>query len=173
MSHVASINALVADVPIAIVIPVTEPRLDAQIMYGEIHPPGQAVPPHEDLVEEALVAAVVRNDVVRPPHEQVESAIRRLQDHHAGVENGAVVPGGRNLREIEQKIDVAEDDYVGIDEDYLVVVRFLLGSRVSNPLDEPEFPPGFGQHLAFGFRDSAVQEEDKVAFGSGSKEALC
>lgn len=83
------------------------------------------MPPDEDLVEEALVAAVVGDDVVPAVHQHAEGAVGGLDDHDAGVEDVGVVAGGRHLGEVEEEVEVAEDDDVGVDEDELVVVGEL------------------------------------------------
>lgn len=196
--NVTGVDALVRHVPVTVVIPVTEPRLPPQVMYGvefwwvrpeqlvlhaglvcrirpeilqEIDPPRQAVPPHKDLVEVALVAAVVRNDVFAVVHEEIERAVGWLDDHDAGVEEVHVVAGGRHLGEVEEEVEVAEDDDVGVDEDDFVVfgelpeaelavvvfvVGAVFGSRVSDPLDEPELPASSGESGAFGNGDRVV-----------------
>lgn len=83
------------------------------------------MPPHEYLIQKPLVAAVVRNDVVAPIHQNTEGTIRRLDYHDAGIEDRLVVSGGRHLGEMEEDVEVAEDEDVGVDEDDLVVVGEL------------------------------------------------
>lgn len=212
--HVTGIDILIDYIPIAIVISVAEPRLPAQIVYGvdfrrvspekpildsglhgaigpevlkEVDPPGKTVPPHEHLVEEALVAAVVGNHVFAVAHENPEGALGGLDDHYAGVEDREVVAGGRHLREVEEEVEAAKNDDVGVDENDLVVlgqlpepelavvvlvVRPLLRPRVSNAIDHPDLPPGTCQGLAFGSRDGLIQEQDKVALCACLAEAL-
>lgn len=52
------------------------------------------MPPHEDLVKETLVTAVVRDYVFSKLHENSKCAFRGLDDHDAGVEDGHIVAGG-------------------------------------------------------------------------------
>lgn len=117
----------------------------------------------------------------------LERAVGGLDDHDAGVEEVDVVSGGRHLREVEEEVEVAEYDDVGVDEDDLVVVGELpeaelavvvlvvgasLGFRVSDPGYEPELPARGSEILAFGSGDGVVEEEDKVALCAGLEEAL-
>lgn len=45
------------------------------------------MPPHENLVKETLVAAVVGDYVFSVLHEHSKRAVRGLDDHDAGVED--------------------------------------------------------------------------------------
>lgn len=83
------------------------------------------MPPHEHFVQEPLVTAVVRNDVVPEPHQHAERAIRGFDHHDPRIEDGLVVPRGRNLREVEEDVEIPKDDDVGVDEDDLVVIGEL------------------------------------------------
>ncbi|EYU23794.1 hypothetical protein MIMGU_mgv1a014266mg [Erythranthe guttata] len=135
--HVARKLLQLRHVPVTVVVPETHPRLVPQVMQHvqhrrlrleqphlhlprlrtvagpeileEVHAPRDAVPPREDLVQVALVAAVVRFDAVHVLHQEAEGAVRRLHHHHPGVEEGTVVARGGDLRRPEQKVDVAED----------------------------------------------------------------
>ena len=60
------------------------------------------MPPHEDLIKETLVAAVVGDYVFSVLHEHSKRAFRGLDDHDAGVEDRHVVASGRQLREVEE-----------------------------------------------------------------------
>ncbi|PON42379.1 hypothetical protein PanWU01x14_282420 [Parasponia andersonii] len=145
------------------------------------------MPPHEDLVEEALVPSVVGNDVVPVVHEDPERAVRWLHDHDPGVEDGEVVPDGRDLRELEEDVEVPEHGNVGVYEDDLVVVGelpeaelavvvlvvgVLQGPRVSDPGYEPDPPPGLGERRALRWGDGLVDEDDEVPGGAALAEAL-
>lgn len=93
--RVTRVDVVIHHVPVTVIVPVTQPRLPPQVMYRVqlrwvrpeqpvfhglltrsvgpkilqvVHPPRKSVPPHENLVEVALVAAVVRNDVVAVGH---------------------------------------------------------------------------------------------------------
>lgn len=93
--RVTRVHELVLYVPVTVIVPVTQPWLQPQVMYRVqlrrvrpeqpvillllergvgpevlqvVNPSRKSVPPHEDLVEEALVASVVRNDVVTVVH---------------------------------------------------------------------------------------------------------
>lgn len=135
-----------------------------------------------------MVSAVVRDDLVTSVHEDPKRTIGRLDNHNAGVEDGVIIADGGNLREVKEKVEVAKDDDVGVDEDDLVIIselpqpelavivfiiRVLLGPRVSDPGYDPDLPPGCGQGGAFGHGDRLVHQQDKVAFGSGFEKALC
>lgn len=117
----------------------------------------------------------------------LERAVGGLDDHDAGVEEVDVVASGRHLREVEEEVEVAEYDDVGVDEDDLVVVGELpeaelavvvlvvgasLGFRVLDPGYEPELPARGSKSLAFGCGDGVVEEEDEVALCAGLEEAL-
>lgn len=145
------------------------------------------MPPNEHLVEEPLVPAVIRDDVVRPLHEILERAVGGLYDHDAGVEDGDVVSHGGDLGEVEEEVEAAQHDDVGIDEDDLVVVGelpepelavvvlvvgVLLGLGVADAGDEADLPAGGGEGGALGHGDGGVEEEDEVAVRSGLEEAL-
>lgn len=88
---------------------------------------------------------------------------------------------------MEEEVEVAEDNDVGVDEDDLVVVGelpeaelavvvlvvgVLLGVGVPDALDDADLPPGGCEGVALGRGDGVVDEKDEVAFGSGFKEAL-
>lgn len=213
--HVTRVNQLFLHVPVAIIVPVTLPRLPPQVVNGvqlgrvrpdqpvlhplfqrrvrpeilqEVHPPRQPVPPHEHLVKEPLVPSVVRNDVVSEAHQRAERAVRRLDHHDPRVEDSLVVPRGRDLREVEEDVEVSEYDDVGVDEDDLVVVGELpqaelavvvlvvapfLGFRVSDSGYDSDLPARGGEGVAFWGGDGVVYEEDKVASGACLDEALC
>ena len=79
------------------------------------------MPPDEDFVKKTLVTAVVGNYVFDMIHEDPKGAVGRFDGHDAGVEDGAVVAGGGHLREVEEEIEIAENDDVGVNEDDLVV----------------------------------------------------
>ena len=83
------------------------------------------MPPDEDFIEKTLVAAVVGNDVFDMTHKDPKSAIGRFDGHDPGIEDGAVVADGGHLREVEEDIEIAENDDVGVDEDDLVVFSEL------------------------------------------------
>lgn len=76
---------------------VLDPHLQRGVrpkVLQEVHSPGKPMPPHEDLVKETLVTAVVRDYVFSKLHEYSKCAVRGLDDHDAGVEDGHVVAGG-------------------------------------------------------------------------------
>ena len=54
-------------------------------------------------------------------HEKIEDAVGGLQHHHSRVEQRGVVPHGGDIRQGESYVDVAEDEWVGVDEDESVV----------------------------------------------------
>ena len=153
----------------------------------EVHVLGNSMPPREDLIQVALVSAIVGLDLVDVVHQKAERAVGRLDDHDAGVEERAVVPRGGNLRHPEEEIDVAEDEKVGVDEDDLVVLRELpeaelavvplvvgvfLGPRVSYPLDGLDLPAGSLQAAAVVAADRFVDEDHEVSGGPGHADAL-
>lgn len=120
-------------------------------------------------------------------HENIEGAVGRFENHDAGVENGLVITGGRHLREIEEDVEVAEDDDVGVDEDHslvfgqlpqpelavvVLVVGAVLGPRVPDPGDDSDLPAGELEGAALDGGDGAVEEEHQVAFGSRPEERL-
>lgn len=76
---------------------------------------------------------------------------------------------------MEEEVEVTQNDDVGVDEYDLVVVgelpkselavvvlvvRVLLGSRVSDSLDESDGPPGGGEGVAFEGGDGVIYEQD-------------
>lgn len=145
------------------------------------------MPPNEHLVQETLVPTVIRNDVVRPLHEILESAVGGLYDHDPRVEDGDVVSHGGDLGEVEEEVEVAQHDDVGVDEDDLVVVGelpepelavvvlvvgVLLGLGVADAGDDADLPAGRGEGGALGDGDGGVEEEEEVAVRSGLEEAL-
>lgn len=120
-------------------------------------------------------------------HENIEGAVGRFENHDAGVENGLVVTGGRQLWEMEEDVEAAEDDDVGVDEDHPLVLRQLpqpelavvvlvvgavLGPRVPDPGDDSDLPAGELEGAALDGGDGAVEEEHQVAFGSRAEERL-
>lgn len=136
MSDVTGILPRVFRVPVAIVVSEAEPWLHTQIVYDVqerrlglkqlvlldyffrrvrpeelqiVHAPGNSVPPRKDLVQKSLISAVVRFDLGYLIHEQVEGAVGRLDDHHTGVEQILVIARGRELGQVEQRIQVAQD----------------------------------------------------------------
>lgn len=149
---VARVHALIRHIPVAVIVPVTEPRLQPQVMdrvqlrrirpeqlvlhaglnrrigpeiLQEIDPPRQPVPPDEHLVQKPLIPAVVGDDLVPAAHQRAEGAVGGLDDHDAGIEDVAVVAGGGHLGEVEEEVEVAQNDDVGVDEDDPVVVGEL------------------------------------------------
>lgn len=60
----------------------------------KVDPPRKPMPPHENLVQETLIAAVVGDDLFPTGHQQAERAVRRLNHHYTGVEDGSIVTGG-------------------------------------------------------------------------------
>lgn len=120
-------------------------------------------------------------------HENIEGAVGRFENHDAGVEDGLVITGGGHLREIEEDVEVAEDDDVGVDEDHSLVLRQLpqpelavvvlivgavLGPRVPDPGDESDLPAGELEGAALDGGDGVVEEEHEVAFGSRLEKRL-
>lgn len=215
MRHVTRVHKTLLHIPIAVIISVTQPWLPPQVMnrvnFGrigteklvlkadfinggigpeilqEVDSPWKAVPPDEHLVEEALVAAVVRNDVVSAFHEDFEGAVGGLDDHYAGVEEGEVVAGGGYLGEVEEEVEVSEYDDVGVDEDDFVVVGelpepelavvvlvvgALLGVGVADARYDEDLPPGGGEGGALFGGDGVVDEDYEVAVGAAEPEAL-
>lgn len=123
----------------------------------EVHSPRQPMPPHKDLIQVPLVSAVVRHYVPSALHQGFEHAVGWLDDHDARVEDDTIIADCGDLGEFEEEVKVAEDDYVGVDEDDLVivcelpeaelavvvlVVGVLLGAGVADAGDEVEFPAG-------------------------------
>lgn len=72
-----------------------------------------------------MVTAVVRDDLVTSLHEDTKRTIGGLDNHNAGVEDGVIIAYGGYLREVKEKVEIAKDDDVGVDEDDLVVVSEL------------------------------------------------
>lgn len=83
------------------------------------------MPPHIHLIEEPLVPTIVRNQLRPLLHEELEGAFRRFDDHDPWIEDDPIISCGWNLREVEEEIEIAKDDDVGVDEDDLVVVGQL------------------------------------------------
>lgn len=88
---------------------------------------------------------------------------------------------------MEEEVKVTQNNDVSVDEYDLVVVselpkselavvvlvvRALLGSRVSNTFDEADGPPGGGKGVAFNGGDGVVYEQDEVTLGACLEEAL-
>lgn len=213
--HVTRVHKTVLRIPVAVVVSVTQPWLPPQVMnrvnlgrvspeelvpvadlgHGgigpevlqEVDPPRKPVPPDEHLIEEALVAAVVGDDVAPAVHEDAEGAVGGLEDHDARVEEGEVVAGGGYLWEVKEEVEVTEYDDVGVHEHDLVVVGelpepelavvvlvvgALLGVGVAYALYEADFPSGGCQGGALGGGDGVVDEDHEVAVGAGAAEAL-
>lgn len=132
--HIAGVDPLIGNIPVAVIVSVTEPRLQPQKMYRvhsrwvrpeqlvlhrrligrigpeilqKIHPPRQPVPPHEHLVQEPLIAPIVRNYLLPTVHQHPEGAIRRLDHHYTRIEDRPVVARRRHLGETEKGVEVA------------------------------------------------------------------
>lgn len=104
-----------------------------------------------------MVTSVVGDDLVTPLHEDTKRTIGGLDNHDTRVEDGVVIADRGHLREMKEKVQIAKDDDVGVDEDDLVVVselpqpelaivvfivRVFLGPGVSDPGYDPDVPPG-------------------------------
>ncbi|THU59631.1 hypothetical protein C4D60_Mb07t04110 [Musa balbisiana] len=215
MGRVAGEIPVRLQVPVAIVVPEAQPRLQPQVVQHvqsrwirphqavllrlpplrvadpevlqEVHVPRHAVPPREDLVQVALVAAVVGGDLVHVIHQQPERAVGGLHHHDAGVEEGGVVPHSAHLRHREEEVDVPQHQQVGVDEHHLVVVGELpqpelavvplvvgvaLGLGVADPLDGSQLPPCSFQAASIASADRFIHEDDEIPRRSRRAKAL-
>ncbi|GER34150.1 RNA-directed RNA polymerase L [Striga asiatica] len=160
-------------IPVTVIVPKAKPGLEPQVvehvehgrvgtehsglhllppilvpfpeMLQEIHTLRNSVPPREDLVEVALIPTVVRLDLVYMVHQELERAFRRLNYHHARVEERGVVPRGRNLWHLKR-----------------AVISFGLGFGVANAEDGMDLPAGGLQAGTVMWGDGIIDEDDEV-----------
>lgn len=83
------------------------------------------MPPRKDLIQEPLIATIIRLQLKAHDHQVLKQASRGLNNHEPRVEPHLVVSSSRELGQGKELVNVLEDQKVGVDEDDLVVAKEL------------------------------------------------